>query len=639
MSYSKDNLAWLGTIPDHWQVSKLRQVLSPFSEKNHPDMPLLSVVREKGVIIRNVESKEENHNYVPDDLSNYKLVKQGQFTMNKMKAWQGSYGVSKYDGIVSPAYFVFNFKCDINRDFFNAAIRSKAYVSYFGQASDGIRVGQWDLSMARMKDIPFLVPPREEQDQIVRFLDWKVSSINKLISNYRHQIVLLEEMKQRKIDEAVVKGMRKSALIHNHDVRWDIDYPEHWQIRRIRESFSFRKGLSITKANLVETGIAVISYGQVHSKKNSGVGLNEELIRYVNESYLTTNQSCLVEKGDFIFADTSEDVTGCGNCAYIDWDDTIFAGYHSIIAHPDGSTNNKYLAYLFKSLTWRYQIRKKVNGVKVYSITQKMLKDVFIKEALLLKQALSLCSSLIDEKTRMEAAFFESVRTMTVRLVSGGTGKKFTLPEVNERINELLKHSIKSEGVINLFSDVQTEFSLFDPKFLEEVANMKEKNLAVELLKKLISEQVSVYRRTNIVKSEKFSEIIQSAMNRYLNGMLTNEEVIQELLKLAKDIAAAAAEGEKLGLTADELAFYDALTKPQAIKDFYQHDELIAITKELTDMLRKNRTIDWQKKESARAGMRRLVKRLLKKHKYPPEGMDDAGQTVMSQCEMWVDNP
>ena len=265
-------------------------------------------------------------------------------------------------------------------------------------------------------------------------------------------------------------------------------------------------------------------------------------------------------------------------------------------------------------------------------------KDSFVKEALMLHQALSLCSSLVDEDSRFEAAFFESVRTMIVRLLSGGTGKKFTLPEVNERINELLKHSIKSEGVINLFSDVKAEFSLFDPKFLEEIANMKEKNLAVELLKKLIAEQVSVYRRTNIVKSEKFSELIQGAMNRYLNGMLTNEEVIQELLKLAKEIADANAEGEKLGLTADELAFYDALTKPQAIKDFYEHDELIAITKELTDLLRKNRTIDWQKKESARAGMRRLVKRLLKKHKYPPEGMDDAVQTVMSQCEMWTDN-
>lgn len=264
--------------------------------------------------------------------------------------------------------------------------------------------------------------------------------------------------------------------------------------------------------------------------------------------------------------------------------------------------------------------------------------NVYVKEALLLRQALTLCGSLVGESTRFEAAFFDAVRTMIVRLQSGGTGRKFTLSEVNERINELLKHSIKSEGVINLFSDVKSEFSLFDPKFLEEVANMKEKNLAVELLKKLIAEQVSVYRRTNLVKSEKFSEIIQSAMNRYLNGMLTNEEVIEELLKLAKDIAAANAEGEALGLNAEELAFYDALTKPQAVKDFYEHEELIAITKELTDLLRKNRTIDWQKKESARAGMRKLVKRLLRRHKYPPEGMDDAVQTVIGQCEMWTDN-
>ena len=135
--------------------------------------------------------------------------------------------------------------------------------------------------------------------------------------------------------------------------------------------------------------------------------------------------------------------------------------------------------------------------------------NVYIKEALLLKQALSLCGSLVDSKTRLEAAYFEAVRTMLIRLSSGGAaGKKFTLPAVNERINELLKHTIQSEGVINLFSDVGTEFSLFDPKFLEEISCMKEKNLAVELLKKLIAEQVSVYRRTNVVKSEKFSEII-----------------------------------------------------------------------------------------------------------------------------------
>ena len=197
---------------------------------------------------------------------------------------------------------------------------------------------------------------------------------------------------------------------------------------------------------------------------------------------------------------------------------------------------------------------------------------------------------------------------------------------------------LQAEGVINLFSDVNEEFSLFDPKFLEEISRMKEKNLAVELLKKLIAEQVHIYKRTNVVKSQKFSELIQEAMNRYLNGMLTNEQVIEELLSIAKQIAAAKDAGQQLGLTADELAFYDALTKPQAIKDFYENEELIAITKELADALRKNRTIDWQKRESARSKMRMMIKRLLKKHKYPPEGMDDAVQTVMTQCELWTDN-
>lgn len=265
-------------------------------------------------------------------------------------------------------------------------------------------------------------------------------------------------------------------------------------------------------------------------------------------------------------------------------------------------------------------------------------KDSFVKEALMLHQALSLCSSMVDEDDRIEAAFFDAVRVLVLRLTNTGVGKKISLPEMNARINELLKQSIKSDGVINLFSDIKEEFSLFDPKFLEEVANMKEKNLAVELLKKLIAEQVSVYRRTNIVKSEKFSEIMQRSLNAYLNGMLTNEEVIEEMLKLAKQIAAAQKEGDQLGLTADELAFYDALTKPQAIKDFYENDELIAITKELADTLRRNKTIDWQKRESARAKMRMLIKKLLKKHKYPPEGMDDAVQTVMTQCELWTDN-
>ena len=127
-------------------------------------------------------------------------------------------------------------------------------------------------------------------------------------------------------------------------------------------------------------------------------------------------------------------------------------------------------------------------------------------------------------------------------------------------------------------------------------------------------------------------------MNLYLNGQLTNEEVIQELTSLAHELRMDSEEGKELGLTTEEVAFYDALTKPQAVKDFYSNDQLVAITRELTDMLRRSKTVDWQKRSSARAKMRMMVKRLLKKYKYPPDGQEEALKTVMSQCEMWTDN-
>ena len=268
-------------------------------------------------------------------------------------------------------------------------------------------------------------------------------------------------------------------------------------------------------------------------------------------------------------------------------------------------------------------------------------KELFLKEALLLKQAQSLCSSMTTEQERREAAYFEAVRSTVAKISYGGQGgKPLSLKEINAQINELLKASIKSEGVINLFGsgDVGEKFSLFDPAVLEEIAKMKEKNVVVEILRKLMAEQISIYKRTNVVQATTFSEKITLLMNTYYNGLITNEEVIKELLKTAEEIRKLKEEGAKLGLTEEEQAFYDALTKPEHIKDFYENDELVAMTRELTELLRKNRTIDWQKKETARAGMRKMVKRLLKKYKYPPEKYEDAIETVISQCEMWTDN-
>ena len=193
---------WIGQIPEHWECSTLRKHLKFVSDKGHPEEQLLSVTREQGVIIRNTESKEENHNVIPTDLSDYKLVKKGQFAINKMKSWQGSYAVSSYTGIVSPAYYV----CDLdfeNKEFFSIAIRSKAYVPFFTMYSKGIRVDQWDLSPIGLKTIPFFIPPKEEQDFIVSYLKDKTDKIATQISSIEKQIENLNEYKQSLISDVV----------------------------------------------------------------------------------------------------------------------------------------------------------------------------------------------------------------------------------------------------------------------------------------------------------------------------------------------------------------------------------------------------------------------------------------------------
>lgn len=207
---------WLGDIPAQWNVTKLRQILHPVSEKNHPEFPLLSVVREQGVILRDVEDKEANHNFIPDDLSGYKVVRKGQFALNKMKAWQGSYGVSDYIGIVSPAYFIFDIAFE-NLEYFHYAIRSKVYVNFFAQASDGIRVGQWDLQMDKMKEIPFIVPPADEQIAIVKHIKQALPQYDAAIEKLTEEVAVLEEYKNKIIADTVTGKI---------DVR-GIDIPEY----------------------------------------------------------------------------------------------------------------------------------------------------------------------------------------------------------------------------------------------------------------------------------------------------------------------------------------------------------------------------------------------------------------------------
>jgi type I restriction enzyme, S subunit len=235
-AYKDSGVDWLGKIPEHWELTNLGKLLEPTVTKNKPELPLLSITREKGVILRSLDNEEENHNFIPDDLSNYKVLEEGQFGMNKMKAWQGSYGISAYTGIVSPAYFIFKLAAGIDPTYFHIAIRSRLYVSFFGSASDGVRVGQWDLSKERMKQIPFLIPAIKEQKAIANFLHRKTAQINKAIAQKEKLIELLKERRQILIHNAVTRGLNPNVPLKDSGVEWIGKIPEHWNFEPIKHS-------------------------------------------------------------------------------------------------------------------------------------------------------------------------------------------------------------------------------------------------------------------------------------------------------------------------------------------------------------------------------------------------------------------
>lgn len=252
-AYKDSGVEWLGEMPAHWEISKLRNILTEVVKRNRPDLPLLSVVREKGVILRDITNRNENHNYIPDDLTNYKVVLKGQFVINKMKAWQGSFGVSPHDGIVSPAYFIFDID-GVEGTFFHKAIRSKAYIPFFTQASDGVRIGQWDLSQTRMREIPFFIPPLPEQTAIVRFLDYMDRRIRRYIRVKQRLIKLLEEYKQVLIHQAVTGQMdvrtgEPYPAYKDSGAEWLGKVPEHWEVRRLKTAVDHINEQTSTKSD------------------------------------------------------------------------------------------------------------------------------------------------------------------------------------------------------------------------------------------------------------------------------------------------------------------------------------------------------------------------------------------------------
>ena len=365
-------IPWIGEIPEHWEVFKIKKILRNKSIKGFPDEQVLSLYRDYGVVPK--DSRDDNHNITSEDTSGYKLVDVGDFVINKMKAWQGSMAVSNHKGIISPAYYICNFTSpNVFRQYVHYLLRNETYKAEYMRLSTGMRVGQWDLNIDDFLGIPMILPPIEEQQRIADFLDRKCGEIDEMVSLQEQIIEELKAYKQAVITETTTHGLNPNVPMKPSGIEWIGEIPDNWNVRPFKQTYGLGKGLSITKADLVEKGVAVISYGQIHSKSNTGTAIKDELIRFVPESFLEENTSSLVKVGDLIFADTSEDLEGCGNCIYINRDMTMFAGYHTIIATYLNDNPNNFFSYLFKTDCWRSQIRSVVNGVKLFSVPQRLL--------------------------------------------------------------------------------------------------------------------------------------------------------------------------------------------------------------------------------------------------------------------------
>lgn len=292
----------------------------------------------------------------------------------------------------------------------------------------------------------------------------------------------------------------------------------------------------------------------------------------------------------------------------------------------------------FFSSSNQLRLRTLADGINYVLSKDEDEKKDFIAEATALSQAETLARSILDEQTKLEVEFFKGIKVGVNKITGKG---HLTTTEVNQRILNVLEQAIQEDGIIDIFKAADRsnpEISILSEEYLESIKKSKNKNIAAELLKRLIDGNIRVFKRTNLVKAELFSQKMAEIMKKYNNRLITSAEVIEELLNLSKEVVDAKNEGKEKGLTDDEYAFYDALVKdPNVLKEM-QDEVLIQLAHELTETVRKNRTVDWDKKESARAFMRREIKRLLRKYHYPPTKADEAVQTVVLQAELMGEN-
>lgn len=383
MREMKDSgIEWIGEIPDSWKISKISYFVSLFTGNSisHSEKESYEIdegfpyIATKDINAINAIANYDNGMRVPFN-SNFKIAQKG----STLLCIEGGSAGKKITFLKTDVAFVNKlcafYSTTVNNKYLYYFIFSDAFVAPFNLNITGLIGG---VSLSQLNKFQLVLPTQNEQRIIANFLDDKCQKIDRLIALQEQMIEELKAYKQSVITEAVTKGLDPTVPMKDSGIEWIGEIPEGWTNCRLKQFFDFGKGLSITREDLREFGIEVISYGQIHSKANNGVDIHSSLIRYVENKYIQTNQASLTKKFDFIFADTSEDLEGCGNCVYVNEDRILFAGYHTIILKSRIRMDNKYIAYLFKTDIWRAQIRCRVSGIKLFSITNRILKDASI---------------------------------------------------------------------------------------------------------------------------------------------------------------------------------------------------------------------------------------------------------------------
>ena len=338
-------IEWIGEIPEGWEVSQLKYATRWKSEKGCPDAPVLSLYRDFGVVPK--DSRDDNHNVTSLDTSNYKVVDIGDLVINKMKAWQGSMAVSDYRGIVSPAYHVCSITSNkVNKRYLHHLLRNPAYLPEYARLSTGMRIGQWDLGFDDFKNIPFLIPPLDEQAKIADYLDNGCASLDAMLSKTRSSIEEYKKLKQAVITQAVTKGVRSEREMKDSGVAWIGTYPSDWKIIKIKWLLHERKDRSIT--GLEEPLSMSQKKGLIPTK-------DMDSIPNMASSFIGAK---LVYKGDLVFNKLKAHLGVFSVSKYNGLVSPDYAVYHST-----GPANLNFLELLFKTPQYINEFKKKSSGV------------------------------------------------------------------------------------------------------------------------------------------------------------------------------------------------------------------------------------------------------------------------------------